>query len=1044
MSDNIKIRLNETDSIYSRNTDEYANITLEQTTNIVPNVSFNGIVDIDEIFRRERDACTKYNIILTVNPFCTNVLFNMCTEIVRDEGSENQEPVLDLEGTMLDLRPESFQIFGKDHYLTRADMVRNTEYSREGVGVFTYHPGMDIFNNHLLRNKTNKVITFRDDILLQGKDVFNTIEDYTRGHDGKPVLFEPRKNLTGVQPVPIEKHQYIIDDIYGFINGESYAANVTEDGGWVGFKNNTTIDAKDGNPDNPGSNPVPMDIGRVINNMGNCEFVDMYPDRTLFLFTPKYNEKRDRLEYNWDIELTYPYKNFYNHPLVRELVVDKYNGELVTDDNGRYVFGNTYGLLMRDGIITIKEKDDGTKRMSFKFRSFVKHRLNRGVYLNVYYRMPIPEKMVYEKYEESVMVASIGDDNRDNADYYFNIIDDGLYYEMISKHCLDLFYMQVQAPLNPAQYVEYSHKPVLIPVYHLNQYIAYYEYVIDSTPLQSYADDETFDEVPYETLYTPTNIRVVNENGVMYYTKAKRYYNFLPSIFSDDDIIAIAHNAFNKSTFRIRRVSSDVESEYYFRIFRKIPNFKFTHENLSDEYVDNGSVFEGFVDSNASYDGPLMQPIMYKFDNEWYDLAFSRTIYGDQITQVAYSDPVDIDKLVDNLGRPLTKIYATIVKTNNGHKDWYCHDDACDYTLDRIEYSRCFGPVTSGVPFMYTKEDRKNDIRKIKGFLSDARMLRNTEAGYNTTELPLPKTLEWWYGKTDSVNGIMDNEFFGDLVDFNPVNAYEITLEDVNFRFNTAQREYDNSNGKYVMTGDELVSDDYDLVPGNQNESFNVEQTQYPDAIIHPEGYIYKPHYEIMVRELSDIRQDSHTRINVESCEPVALNGMFIRIATRSMHRCGEGDVIFMCDDKNSIWYETSVVYTPDVKTIVVNVISPDAENYINWIELADKINSGGIVVRKRNPEIPKYARMVSTNDFVWRDINGVGNTKNVDLEEYPFTNEAFYVSKQINFFLKRQDPDGFNMLHNHNYTNEVFGDADGLRKERMENERTNDEEMVC
>lgn len=1037
MSDNIRIRLNETDSLFSRNTDEYADINIEQTTNIVPNVSFNGIVDIDEIFRRERDACTKYNIILTVNPFCTNVLFNMCTEIVYDEGSEWQSPVLDTSSKDL----SGYTIYGKQLGLNRTDMVRNTEYSREGVGVFTYHPGMDIFNNHLMRNKTNKVITYMSNQPHQDRNVFNTIEDYTRGHDGNPVWFEPRKELTSVQPVPIKKHQYIVDDIYGFINGESYAANISEDGGWLGFKNNTTIDAKDGNSDeNP--NAAPMDIGRVINSLGNCEFVDMYPDRSLFLFTPKYNEKRDRLEYNWDIELTYPYKNFYDHPLVRELVVDKDSGEFKTDGNGRYVFGNTYGLLMQDGKIGIKEKDDGTERMFFKFRSFVKHRLNRGVYLNIYYRMPIPRKRGYEKYEESVMVASIGDDNRDNADYYFSIVDDGLYYEMISKHCLDLFYTQVTNPSNPAQFVEYSHIPVMIPVYHLNRDIAYYEYVTDPSPMQTYTDEETFTEIPYETLYSPSRIRVVDENGTAYYMKDKLYYTFLGTITSQDDILGIAYNMFNHSTFRIRRVVSGVESEYYFRIFRKVPNFKFAHENLSEEYVDNGPVFEAFVDANASHEGPVMQPIMDKFDNEWYDLAFSRTIYGDQITQVAYSDPVDIDMLVDNLGRPLTKIYATIVKANNGYKDWYCRDDECGYGLDRIEYSRCFGAVTSGVPFLYTKEDRKDDRRRMKGFLSDARMLRNTDNGFDTMVLPRPKTLEWWYGKTDSIDAITDNEFFGDIVDFNPVNAYEITLEDVNFRFNTAQRESDDSIGKYVMTGDELVSDDYDLIE-DEVESFSVESTPYTEAIIHPEGYIYKPHYEIMVRELSEARQDSHFRINVESCEPVALNGMFLRIATRSMHRCGEGDTIFMCDDERTIWYETNVVYVPDAKTIVVNVIPPDAENYINWIELADRINAGNIVVRRKNPEIPKYARMVSTNDFVWRDINLVGNPRNVGLEEYPFTNEAFYVSKQINFFLKRQDPDGFNNLHGHNH-DEVFGDTDGLRKSRMENERTNDGEMVC
>ena len=1047
MDDIRKIRLNKSNSIYSRNTDEYSDVTLKQTTNIVPNVAFNGSVDIDEIFRRERDNCTKYRLILTINPFCTNVLFNMCTEIVHDEGSIGQEPILDNGSYDLANDFQIYNVFGKRQNLSRADMVRNTEYSREDIGGFTYHPGMDIFNNHIARNKTNKVITFlRQNATITEKNEFNTLWDYTRDFSGKKVMFEPRKNIISSAPVPIPKHQYTKNDIYDFITGDSYYANVSEEGGWVGFKNTTTIDAKDGNSDAVGVAVEPMDIGRLINNRGNCEFIDMYPDRTLFLFTPKYNEKRNRLEYNWDIELTYPYKNFYNHPLVKELVLDD-GGEPVTDSNGRFSFGDTEGLLLQYGKRVIKNIKDPfgevSQRAAFEFRSFVKHRLNRGVYLNVYYRLAIPQGntdvenyriLPYEKYSEQIMVASIGDADRQNSNYYFNVTDDGLYNEMISKHCLELFYQPTSVPNSNI----YTHKPEIIPVYNNDRDISFYEYVIDYVPLQTYTDEQTFTEVPYETYYSPDKIRVINGNTYTYYERRQVFYTFTSDIDSDEVILEKSILAFNKSTFRIRRVVSGVESEYYFRVFRKIPNFKFAHELLSDEVVDNGNSFEGFVEENASYENEMLQPVMYKFDNEWYDLAFSKTIYGDQITQVAYSDLVDIDKLVDNLGRPLTKIYATIIKTNNGHKEWYCSEDKCQYELDSIEYSRCFGDVKYGIPFLYHKNDRSNEIRKIKGFLSDARMLRNTDFGYDTEALPRPKTLEWWYNKTESVNGMLDNEFFGDIVDFNPVEAYEITLENVNFRFNTEQRESDDSIGKYVMWGDELVYDDFSENP------FEIESTQYEGAIIHPEGYIYEPHYEIMVRELSEIQQSSHYRINVGSCEPVSLNGMFLKIRTNSTHKCSEGDTIFMCDDDNSIWYETSVVYTPDAKTIIVNVISPDSENYINWIELTEKINDGNIIVRKRNAEIPSYARRVSVNDFVWRKINKVGDTKNVNLKEYPFTNGSFYIDRQINFFLKRQDPDGYNKLHGHRPDLEVFDDADGLRRPYMENERVNNEDMVC
>ena len=34
------------------------------------------------------------------------------------------------------------------------------------------------------------------------------------------------------------------------------------------------------------------------------------------------------------------------------------------------------------------------------------------------------------------------------------------------------------------------------------------------------------------------------------------------------------------------------------------------------------------------------------------------------------------------------------------------------------------------------------------------------------------------------------------------------------------------------------------------------------------------------------------------------------------------------------------------------------------------------------------------------------------DLPEYAYANDAFYITKEINFFLRRQDPQGWNGLY--------------------------------
>lgn len=49
-----------------------------------------------------------------------------------------------------------------------------------------------------------------------------------------------------------------------------------------------------------------MDIERPIMYKNGGDFVDMYPDRSLYSFVPKFNSKRKRIEKNWDYYITYP------------------------------------------------------------------------------------------------------------------------------------------------------------------------------------------------------------------------------------------------------------------------------------------------------------------------------------------------------------------------------------------------------------------------------------------------------------------------------------------------------------------------------------------------------------------------------------------------------------------------------------------------------------------------------------------------------------------------------------------------------------------
>ena len=100
-----------------------------------------------------------------------------------------------------------------------------------------------------------------------------------------------------------------------------------------------------------------------------------------------------------------------------------------------------------------------------------------------------------------------------------------------------------------------------------------------------------------------------------------------------------------------KKTSNGIPCEYYVRIFSKIPNFKFASETVNEyEMYKDGSTL---IDKYQSLDN--------EFESHVSRLAFAKNIYGDDIGQVVFTDTIDIGGLRDNLGRPSTSIYITII-----------------------------------------------------------------------------------------------------------------------------------------------------------------------------------------------------------------------------------------------------------------------------------------------------------------------------------------------------------------------------------------------
>lgn len=425
-------------------------------------------------------------------------------------------------------------------------------------------------------------------------------------------------------------------------------------------------------------------------------------------------------------------------------------------------------------------------------------------------------------------------------------------------------------------------------------------------------------------------------------------------------------------TFRLKHIVNGYESEYYIRKFKKLPNLN-KIVNKEDELTLDKSYcvneFEEWIKDKPN-----------DFDKEQYQLAFSSTIYNDNNTQVTWTDGINIDNILDNRGRPLTEIYLTIMKRNKGYREWYTDRDV---TNQNIEYSHCFGNISWGFDLLSAKSEEEINLQER---LNDVKLIHNVV-------------------DIDIVN---DDEFNGDIVEYNVTTCNETVLEDCYFRFNTYLRE--NPVDYYTYQYDEIISDDYD------KQGFNTETTKLTndDVIkfwIHPEGYYYKAHYRILLKEFGEIHQESHFDLNIKN---VAIrrndmdNSTYVIIQTKLPHHLAANDKIMLCNDNTDEMVDIRVKSVINSNTFTFASINDELDARTVCDILNGKYDEDNITysLKRYNSNIPFYAEKVdNTNRYLWRNVNNVGNKDNKVLPEYRFANGYFYIDQDINFFLKRQDP---------------------------------------
>lgn len=939
--EDLKILLNKSISKNSTNINNTINIGLSNNSRLLPSDSLLHSVNLGEQYNKERKECNKIRLTCIVNPICSNVLFNYITEVVKDEGSENVQ-VLNYDKTG-EKKFDFTNVYGKTKEKTfwtnysAIESIRDTQLSNDANG-FEYHCGFNIFNNHLLRSKTFKTVCKFSGSTTS--DDFNTIKDLMRKADGTQIKGYNDIDVAEEEP-NIDLHLYLNDEIMSF--KDTASEYLIEENGWFGFHNRGKMVTYE--------DDKILDINKPINNRKACDFVDMYPDRTLYSFNPKYNKFKNRLEKNWNYCITYPSSSTTENI--------SFINKTISSDNNKPL--NSLKAIYFDENVKNYNGTDSTVIYSIS-----KHGLAVGDSVNIYKTYDGDNHLIFRDVE----VVSVVDE------YIFTIFSNGIVMS--------------------------------------NQWIG-----IRSEEEENELEGKGEDK----------DIYVTNDGRTL---KINTNKTCLSGVTKDDNTYFIVNNRVNvdvtAQNISFKKVVDGIECDYYVRIFSKLPNWRFVKRKISEYEI-------------YKKDSKLIEENQIDFENMVGKAGFSKNIYSDDVSQIVYTDDIDISYLKDNLSRPLTDIFLTIVKNNRGYKDWYGING---YEIiikeenvkipTNIEYSHCFGKVNCA--FKLSDESLVDDwenpnitsINNVNG--KDGITLDNIRGENIDTRT-----------EDDEIDYYNDVNYIGDLCCYCETDCSETSIQMVQHRFNTAQRELRNATSEEYfdkLIYDELVSDDYDY------DGFKVNVNEFNGVCRRKEGYYYEPHYKIPIKSFSQEVQMQYpkfftmnyfNKLNENEFEIITLENNYLEINDK---------FVFYDKLENKPYYGT-VTNVLGYKKFVCELVDENDKTF-NITP-----NRRRFRILKPDITIPNYARLSKdgTCRYFWREILQNGFDNQSDNEIYPFTNGALYVNLPITLYVKRQDPN--NMLKEYSLNGDTmrsttypYDPTSNIVKVENEDNYYNEIDIVC
>lgn len=492
-----------------------------------------------------------------------------------------------------------------------------------------------------------------------------------------------------------------------------------------------------------------------------------------------------------------------------------------------------------------------------------------------------------------------------------------------------------------------------------------------------YDEDEIKEIFNTELSSIEKNEYITTDNQI--YHAFNEYINY-DTDDDNNDYIGAQHLSFAK-------VVNGEQCKYYVRIFSRLPNLSWGTDDPSEAFAystDNKGILN--VDKYATS--------TYSHASSLTKLGYSKNAYNDPIAQIVYTDDINLEGIKDNLGRPLTSIYISFMKTNYGHQLWYDNGDLSDKF---IEYSHCFGKLNCGFKYSPYVLDSKYDVGNINvmnNIKKKYRGLNQTNSGLRPSEIN---------GRDYSIHPLDEDEiafeyqtyFYGDLCYYSPSECLEVSLQPICYRFNTQQRELSGTDygrkGKFgPVKYNEIYTDDY------SSKRFAVSvYTLDSQPTNCPEGYYYQAHYEVPLRTFS-----SHvTEFNLKSTKIAKLT------CVDNVYMLQTIDDNYVTSSENVYIY--NIATTESVLCNIINILSTNTFTFSADTKL-ETDNVSNYRIYNKPASAPSYATVSKNGILRWRNVcqNGFEEIAQT-IEEYPFTNGCFYVNKNINLFLRRQDPFG-------------------------------------